>query len=709
MVTIIKGTNNKSVVSEELIDFFTKHEKYEGFLYIGYPIIGTVNGPFSIDAMLVSEDKGLMAFNLITGTDVEGYKDVQDECANKLEAKLRGYNELLNRRHLCVKISVVTYAPSVNSITDFDEDYPLCNDMTMEKWIDSISWDESNYFKELLSVLQSISSIRKGRKRIIKKENSRGAKVQLLEEAISNLDNRQSEAVIETVEGVQRIRGLAGSGKTIVLALKSAYLHAQHPDWKIAVTFNTRSLKGQFKKLISNFYLEMTNEEPNWDNLSIIHAWGAPGADDKRGIYYDFCCSHGVKYHDYSSAKNRFGSEDPFGKACEIALSEVGSYEEYYDAIIIDEAQDFSQFFLRLCYCILNEPKRLVYAYDELQNLSMKSLPSPEEIFGLDENGLPRVRMDGQQENQDIILEKCYRNSKQVLVTAHALGFGIYREKKFDEETGLVQMFQRSSLWKDIGYSVMEGELNEGKRVVLSRTPDTSPEFLEKHSDEDDLISFLCFDNKEAQDCWVAEQIIKNLTEDELRPNDILVINPDPISAKINVSDIRAMLFKRGVMSHTAGVDTDPDVFFGENNDSITFTGIYRAKGNEAAMVYVVNSESCYDAPYEKAKIRNQLFTAITRGKAWVRVLGIGKGMKELRKEYLQVKKHGYRLDFTYPTDSQLQHINIVNRDLSRAEKIRINNNNKNMNELLQQLSTGDMRVEDIDPEIRAAIVRMLA
>ena len=36
----------------------------------------------------------------------------------------------------------------------------------------------------------------------------------------------QGRAVIETVEGVQRIRGLAGSGKTIVLALKAAYLHA---------------------------------------------------------------------------------------------------------------------------------------------------------------------------------------------------------------------------------------------------------------------------------------------------------------------------------------------------------------------------------------------------------------------------------------------------------------------------------------------------
>ena len=62
------------------------------------------------------------------------------------------------------------------------------------------------------------------------KEDSQGAKLKQLENSIATLDNLQSKAVIETVDGVQRIRGLAGSGKTIVLALKAAYLHAQHPS-----------------------------------------------------------------------------------------------------------------------------------------------------------------------------------------------------------------------------------------------------------------------------------------------------------------------------------------------------------------------------------------------------------------------------------------------------------------------------------------------
>ena len=60
----------------------------------------------------------------------------------------------------------------------------------------------------------------------------------------------------------------AGSGKTIVLALKVAYLHAHHPDWTIAVTFNTRSLKGQFERLINlNSEVEVGFMQISWPIL----------------------------------------------------------------------------------------------------------------------------------------------------------------------------------------------------------------------------------------------------------------------------------------------------------------------------------------------------------------------------------------------------------------------------------------------------------
>ncbi len=704
MVNIIRGATNKPFASNKLKEYFQKANNLNGQLFIGYPIIGTVEGAYPIDALWVSPESGLVAFNLIENKLDEDYKETQDDYANKIEAKLRGYSQLVNRRELCVEISVITFAPFVLELDESNKDYPLVNMDTIDNVIRTIKWENSDYYEHLVSVLQAISTIRKGKKkRIINNEQSRGAKIRALEDSIANLDNMQSIAVIESVEGVQRIRGLAGSGKTIVLALKAAYLHAQHPEWKIAITFNTRSLKGQLRQLINTFYIEQANDEPDWDNLEIMHAWGAPGGGDRNGLYYSFCLRNNTLYYDYLSAKEKYGDNDTFGDVCKNALEEAkGEVEEVYDAILVDEAQDFSPSFLKLCYEMLKHPKRLVYAYDELQNLRMQSLPSPEEIFGNHENGNPRVKFyppeDGKP-RQDIILEKCYRNSRPALVTAHALGFGIYRKQDEKLKTGLVQMFEQNSLWQDIGYKIAEGKLEDGKHVVLKRTSDSSPDFLERHSDIDDLIQFKSFDTQKEHDEWIASQIKENLQQDELRADDIIVVNPNPLSTRKKVGPIREILYKERINSHTAGVDTTPDVFFTGDNNSVAFTGIYRAKGNEAAMVYVINAQSCYDSLYDLATIRNRLFTAITRSKAWVRVVGIGENMEKLIEEYDEIKKHNFTLDFIYPNKYQRDRMNIVNRDMSEAERRKVEKSNTNIESIINELENGEIFAEDLDAD----------
>lgn len=712
MVTVVNGTTNKPAASDCLVNFFHNHGKLEGLLYIGYPILSSSDGKYPIDAVWISPKYDLVIFNLVEGHSItENYGDLQDDSANKMDAKLRMYRQLLSKRKLCVNLNVVTYAPAAGAAALRDNDYPLCvNDDELERYIEALDLSDGEHFEKIVSILQSISKIRKGvKKRAAVKAESRAAKLMQLEESIATLDNSQNKAVIETVDGVQRIRGLAGSGKTIVLALKAAYLHMQHPEWKIAVTFNTRSLKGQFRRLITSFYMEQTGDEPDWENLQIIHAWGASGGGERIGIYYKFCLLNNLDYYDFRAAKNKFGEEDPFGGACREALGSITDYGRCYDAILVDEAQDFSPSFLCVCYEMLNDPKRLVYAYDELQNLRLQSLPSPEEIFGKDKHGEPRVKFMATEEGrpqQDIILKKCYRNSRQALVTAHALGFGIYRDAA-DETSGLVQMFEHSGLWKDIGYEVAEGNLEDGEHVVLRRTAESSPKFLEEHSAVDDLVLFKCFQTKEEQNRWVADEIKKNLKEDELRPDDIIVINPNPYNTKAMVAPIRASLYEMNIQSHTAGIDTAPDVFFSDDR-SIAFSGIYRAKGNEAAMVYVINAQECFDAPFDLAKIRNRLFTAITRSKAWVRVLGVGDGMKSLTREYQKVKEKNFMLDFIYPTKAQREHMNVVNRDMSASEKNKVQINKNHLKNLIEDLADGKIYREDLGTEEINKLIELL-
>ena len=195
MVEITTGSMTKPVASEQLKDFFRKSPDYRGELYIGYPIIGTVEGPYSIDALWISPDKGIVAFNLIEGADVSDYEDRQDDCANKLDAKLRGHKELMKRRDLCIEINCLTYAPRADRQVQCDPEFPLCTDPdSIRDALRDISWtDTDSYYEKAVSVLQAVSTIRYGkRKRVISNPDSKGAALRRLEDSIANLDHEQN-------------------------------------------------------------------------------------------------------------------------------------------------------------------------------------------------------------------------------------------------------------------------------------------------------------------------------------------------------------------------------------------------------------------------------------------------------------------------------------------------------------------------------------
>lgn len=696
MIETVWGSTNKPASARQLAETLSEMDHLSGTLYIGYPVIGTPEGAFPFDALLLSPEKGAVAFDLVEGRDLGSFQDRQDDLFAKLHSKLLQYPSLVQRRTLAAPIHTVTFAPALPGANG-THDAPITDAASLSHTIDQISWEDNAAFPSLASAIQALTTIRKSRrKRTINNANSRGAKLHALNESIATLDANQNAAVVETVEGVQRIRGLAGSGKTIVLALKVAYLHAQNPDWLIAVTFNTRSLKGQFERLITSFVYEQTSEEPDWSKIRILHSWGSPSS---RGLYYNFTKDHELVYRDFRSAQQQFGEGKEFSGATEEALNHASKAPGIYDAILVDEAQDLPSSFLRMCYSLLKEPHRLVYAYDELQSLTAASLPGPEELFGNDANGNPVVEFSPPvlgEPRQDIILEKCYRNSRPVLATAHALGFGIYREPG-----GLIQIFEQNQLWQDVGYRVRDGQLEDGQFVSLERTSETSPAFLESHSTVDDLIQFHAFQTTEEQDNWLSQSIIENIRRDELLAEDIIVINPDPLRTRKVVGNTRNALLREGINSSIAGVSTSPDVFF--EKDVVTFTGIFRAKGNEAGMVYIINADDCFDSilPTTRALIRNRLFTAITRSKAWVRVLGVGPQMVALQQEFARVKQHQFRLDFEYPDEETKKALRIVNRDLTRTERKKLDAKVSDLTSAIEALENGDVRVEDLPDALR--------
>jgi superfamily I DNA and RNA helicase len=529
------------------------------------------------------------------------------------------------------------------------------------------------------------------------KPDSRGAALKQIERGIANLDHWQQRAAIESPESPQRIRGLAGSGKTVVLALKAAYWHAQHPDWHIALTFQSRALYQQIDDLVTRFTFEHINDRPDPERLRIIHSWGSRS---RAGVYSLIAAAVGETPRDWAYARSTYGQDDAFQGVCQelLEIAKARAVEPIFDAVLIDEAQDLPPVFFQLVYMFTKEPKRIVWGYDELQKLSESAMPTTDELFGTGPDGESLVSLatpaDGP--SRDIVLNVCYRNTPWALATAHALGIGVYREPD-----GLLQHPDEPSLWADIGYDVVHGSLVAGSPVRLRRSRSSYPPYFDELLTPGDAVVIQSFESEREQDAWVASQIAVNLEVDELEHDDILIVLPDAYRAKSRAPKLSAELRRRGIDSHLVGVSTSVDEVF--QPGSIAIAHIFRAKGNEAPMVYAVDSQHAV-SDYNAVTRRNTLFTAITRSRAWVRITGWGDGMPVIATEAAAVVDHDFQLNFTIPTAAELATLRHIHRDRTIDEEESIRKATEGLSAYLDAVQRGEIEVHDLPPAMRTQL-----
>lgn len=654
--------NEKDKIAQTFAEVLVKRfSNIEGELYLGYPIYidEVADRQVSVDMALISKI-GVYIINILT-SPVTDYGVIQDDIYAKVETKFKKQPFLFKKRTLVFDFFAVTY--STVDIKEMDE-YPLVNSLdALLAFIEKTKVSEEysdDLFNKILSGIQEAYGINIHRDRGAVSEGTKAYAIDQMSALIEKYDTRQMEAILSDTTGIQRIRGMAGSGKTIVLARKAVELHTAHPDWDIVVTYSTRTLKDQLISLISRFYAAKNDgTKYNDQKLKVMQSWGSARS---KGVYYEVCLRHGVEPMNVAEAKGKFGIQDGlFSKVCGDLLSSVSEFHKMYDCILIDEAQDFDKNYLQLCLKILGSSKRLVYAYDELQALNEETMPSPEQIFGCTIN-------------HDTPLTVCYRNQGRAIVTAHAIGMGLYRKD------GLLQLPSSSSVWDAIGY-ISDEPIVEGKPATLYRTSKTSPELLKVNPD--DIINFLSYSNQVTMFEALLDMIQDDLVANELLPRDIMVIDMDTFDYAKNRQALSTMQLiknsfegdtafpekdsplKYGFNIHTAGAATPEDFF---RDDSVVYTSVRRAKGNETFMVYIVNAQKCVNSLRRRSD-RNALFTAITRSKGWVRVLGYGEDMDALNKEFEEIKAHDFKLHFDeYPDKEKQKQIFLNNRDIAQRD-----------------------------------------
>jgi superfamily I DNA and RNA helicase len=655
----------------------------DAVLYYAFPLYRDEEGGAVVaDSVLLSPQHGVIVFALptvLSSGELQRCTDVVEQVPSYVQSRLVK-NKQLRRgpTQLAFEITPLVYCPS-------SSEKPVLRDFSLATSEDGLCalLDESsrseplpqNMFNELISTIEGAKGLIRPKKRDLptQDESSKGKQAELVEAAMLLFDQRQKHGMMGQVLGPQRIRGLAGSGKTVVLAMKAAQIHLQHPEAKIAFTFYTKSLYQHVKRLITRFYRQFDDQDPDWEKgIQILHGWGG---SNTPGLYSVACEHHGVPALSFQqAAASAVG--DRFDYACTQLMSQT-KISPIYDYVFVDEGQDFPTSFVRLCHALAKDGK-FVLAYDDLQTIFQAKTPSTVDIFGMDSEGNPRVSFD-----EDVVLHKCYRNPREVLVSAHALGFGIYGKR-------IVQMLASPGHWEDLGYVVKEGNFVEGSQIVVERPRENSLEVISERSGFDEIVKVIAFEGATAAEGMkmevksVADSIADDLA-DGLQPDDVLVVSVDDRFAKVYLSRIETALFAHDIQCNNLHTDSFGIRDFTKQG-RVTLSTVHKTKGNEAFMVYVVGVDAVMNNP--DVRRRNMLFTAMTRAKGWVRVSGIGDGAKRCIEEVKRAKENFPALAFKYPGPKELK---IMERDLAEAadKKLKIRR-------LIEQLREENLSEEEI-------------
>lgn len=522
----------------------------------------------------------------------------------------------------------------------------------LDSSLDDVEWRLAK------SIFQGVGPLNNGVGYTEDRANKMGEALKILSKEIALLDEAQHEVATQIAPGPQQIRGLAGTGKTVVLAKKAANIHLRFPDKKILFTFHTQSLYNQTKTLISKFYRVYSDTAPEWDILQVRHGWGGK---ERPGVYSDICKYNNTPPLTLTAAKE-YDLKFPFRACCKAALRL--KIEPIYDYILVDEAQDFPDEFFQVLIKLTGPEKHIYWAFDELQNLSARKVPDNTQRFGVDKKGKPVISIGGEDYpggiEKDFVLNSSYRCTKEGLMLAHGLGLGIHSPR------GCVQMLDNKGSWEAIGYVLEKGSLQKDEDTTIFRPKENSPNRIgEIYTGNKPFIQAENFETREEELKWVAESIRKDIQEEGVRPEDIVVISLNAKPARDYLMNIQSKLIQSGIYSTIPGL-IDRSCEFAEPN-MVTLATVYRAKGNEASVVYIISFDSLYDY-VEELENRNRAFTAISRAKAWIRICGTGKNMAVAKREIDKIVSDIPHFHFIFPDMEKIKRLGELETTRRRKE-----------------------------------------
>ena len=646
----IKHIFNTLQVNEEVLSLEDAH------IFLEFPLYKSDDDSVIMtQALIVSPNHGVIVIyssdiTRIDQSTLEQEEKILDKVAGHITSKLFRNDALRSGLgQLAIPIDAVLLTRNINDDTSrLESKYRFITSTSelVQLFKDKKTAVAQTLIEEAISSLQGAKGLLRPEERNVANfpPTSKVAKIHDVESKILKFDNEQQDGYIPAINGPHRIRGLAGSGKTVILAMKvvQTLLREKNPNVSVLYTFSTKSLYQHVQRLIHRFFREFHDDMSYLDCVKVLHAWGG---STNPGVYYNACRAHDVQPLTFSSAQRLapFGTQ-AFEYACQQLLNTT-EIKPLYDYVFVDEAQDYGKYYLQLC-TKLAKNNCVTFGADVFQNIFQPKVITANEIFG-----------DVLEFQQDDFLETCYRTPLHVLVAAHAVGLGVYGDQ--------VQVIESVDSWKGFGYDVLtrnSGNFDLNEQIQVRRSEIKSPTLVNECKEQ--LIKTKSgFGSLQEEANFVANQIVIDINQDGLLPQDILVICMDDRACNDYFIALENSLLAQNIQTNNVNANKYSINDF-HVKGRVTLSTVHKAKGNEAYSVYIMGCDSiCHNL---SLKNRNQLFTAMTRTKGWIYLTAYGIAANTVFGEIEKAKLNSPTIDFKYPSEEGLERIQT---DLKKGNK----------------------------------------
>ncbi|HPQ72063.1 MAG TPA: AAA family ATPase [bacterium] len=430
------------------------------------------------------------------------------------------------------------------------------------------------------------------------------------------LSHEQQEiAAKDWTGGPRLIRGVAGSGKTVVLATNLARRIGQvtknnqaelfesgdkNLPTFLAVCFN-RSLVPFIREKVKSAYAQRTgNHEYSAAMCRITHLNGLLWELSQENVLEYIK----IGYYDRGEESDHFGRANSYLKQIQDFKTRQPEWFAaiQYDAVYIDEGQDLLEdefkFLIELCKTSPNSTEPNIYIfYDDAQNLYGRPRPTWDKIG---------LRIVG---GRSYVMVECFRNTRQIVEPAFNVLLGSTADEtqriqtKTFADTNYLEKERRVISW--------DGQL---WRVRFAERQGEWPEFFKTVNRVDELELAL------RRIRWLIE------TQD-VRPEDILVLGPTRERLRAFANVARNLECVRGLVLPFERDDKDTYI---TRTNYLTISTVNSAKGYDAYCVVLLSSNE-FTCDTEG---RAAFYVGCTRAKEHLDIFANGDGGlgEELRK-----------------------------------------------------------------------------